>query len=136
MNGGALALLLIVATIGAAIWVSLHRNVIWPESARPTGPRARLKRKARPGRAAEIEPKRPATISVPVSGVATPNDDAEMVALRAIAKLIAANLVTETVALQTVFAVKAGSSKRYQDVKTKLKTAQAELESSAELASS
>jgi len=147
MNQGALALGLIVAAIGAVIWVSLHRHVIWPETARPAEPRARPRPAARPGRlahrvrpgrapAVETEPKRPATISEPVSGVATPDDDTEMIAVRTIAKLIAADLVTETVALQTAFGVKPGSSKRYKEVQAKLKMAQAELESPTELSSS
>jgi hypothetical protein len=68
---------------------------------------------------------------MPVSGIATPNDDPEMVAFRVLAKLIAARLVTETAALETAFDVRAGSSKAYKTVQAKLKAAQVEAESSS-----
>ena len=46
-------------------------------------------------------------------------------------KLINAGLITETAALQTVFGVKAGSSKDYKRVHEKLKIAQAEIAGSS-----
>jgi len=147
MNEGLLALILILGTIGAVIWAVMYRDLIWPTSPNsPRRPAGRVRsRVLRPGRAAPAAPrqrlalvetraKSTATVSEPVSGVATLENDAEMIALRTLAKLIAANQITETAALQTVFAVRAGSSKRYKEVQAKLKIAQAELESAAELA--
>ena len=144
MNEGWLALAVIVATISAMIWIALNRHIIYPErfGAGPSSRRARFDAR-RPGRAPTAQPRRlpalaetpaksPAMVSTGVSGVATPTNDAEMVALEAIAKLIAAELITETVALTTVFAVKAGSSKRYKEVQAKLKIAQSRLASSIE----
>lgn len=147
MNEGLLALLIIGGTIGAVIWVALHRDVIYGQPTQPA-PEGRVRsRMLRPGRAApaparqrlvlvETKAKPAATISAPISATPMQDNDAEMVALRALAKLIAADLVTETAALQTVFAVRAGSSKRYKEVQAKLKIAQAELESPVELAGS
>jgi hypothetical protein len=139
MNEGWLALLIILATIGAMIWIGLHRHIIYPErfgAGHPVGHARLVSRRPgratpaprRPLRAAETRPKSTATVSETVSGIATLENDAEMIALRTIAKLIAADLITETVALSTVFAVKAGSSRRYKEVQRKLKIAQAELE--------
>ena len=132
MNQGLLAILIVAATIGAAAWVAIHRDVIYPPTTRPaTRPRVRAGplRISGPTRRPETEQKPHTIVSSPVSGVATPNDDPEMIAVRALAKLIAAQLVTETAALETVFSVKAGSSKAYKSVQAKLKAAQAELES-------
>jgi hypothetical protein len=139
MNEGLLALLVIVATIGAGVWVALHRDIIYPERAQPAA-RSRVRtakprpmhRPAQVARPAETVAKPAASVSSPVSRIATPESDPEMIALRALAKLIAADLITETAALQTVFDVKAGSSKRYKEVQAKLKAAQAELESVGE----
>jgi len=65
-------------------------------------------------------------ISSDVSGFTMPENDAEMIALQAISKLIAAGQITETVALSTVFGVKPGKGKDYVRVHAKLKIAQAE----------
>jgi len=141
VNEGILAIIIIVATMGAAVWAVLYRDLIWPTLHNSTSrPAARVI--SRPGRApsapprrsptlAETAPKPSTTISTAVSGVATPNDETEMIAFRVLAKLIAADLVTETAALQAVFDVRAGSSKRYKEVQAKLKAAQAEVESSS-----
>ena len=76
---------------------------------------------------AERDPQPDEDISPGVSGTTTPQTDDEMIAIRALVKLVDAGLVTETAALTTVFGVKAGSSKRYKEVQAKLKVAQAEL---------
>jgi len=73
--------------------------------------------------AAETERNETETHFDAVSGVATPNNDAETVSFRVLAKLIQAKHVTETEALETVFGVKAGSSKAYQEARAKLKRA-------------
>jgi len=136
MNEGLLALIIIVATIGAAIWAAMYRDLIWPTS--PSGPSRPAGRVvSRPGRMtpaprrspalAETPAKPAAIISEPISAVTTPKNDAETIAIMTIAKLIAAGQVGETAALQTVFAVKPGSSRRYKEVQRKLKIAQEEL---------
>lgn len=140
MNPGLLALGLVAAAIGAAIWVVWHREAIYGAAARPAASGQRPARPARPARrpappahrparqlASETAQKREAMISADVSGFTMPENDAEMIALRTIAKLVKADLVKETVALSTVFAVKPGSSKRYREVQEKLKIAQAEI---------
>lgn len=140
MDEGWLGMAVILTTIGAMIWIGLHRHIIYPERFGPgrAAPAQRRPLQWRPGRAmpahrrrspapTETKPKPAATISRGISGVAMLENDAEMIALLAIAKLIAAGLVTETGALQTVFAVRAGSSRRYREVHDKLKIAQAEL---------
>lgn len=140
MGSGILAIVVVLATIGAIVFVSLHRGAIPPAAPaapasgqRPAAPAAR--RAARPApahrparrAAGETPAKSDATVSAPVSGYVMQDNDAEMVAIRALAKLIQAELITETMALSTVFNVKPGSSKRYKEVHEKLKTAQAEL---------
>lgn len=136
MNEGTLALGVIIATIAAMIYLSWNRELLFPSTDQPSRserkplqqrqPKARIVRRPAATRP-EIAPQRPAAVSAPVSSIATPNDDAEMVALRTIAKLVAADLVTETKALERVFNVKAGNGKDYQRVQAKLKEAQAEL---------
>jgi hypothetical protein len=121
------------------IYIALNRRLIWPERfvhERPpwASPQRPPRKRPRSPALAETPAKPAATVSAVVSGIRTLDNDAEMVALRTLAKLIQAELITETVGLQTVFAVKAGSSKRYKEVQAKLKAAQAELESAAELA--
>jgi hypothetical protein len=133
VNEGLLAILVVVATIGAAIWVAIHRDVIYPQSPRPAArPRVRsaMLRSSGPARRPETGPKRVATVSLPVSGIATPQVEPETIAFQVLAKLIKAGLVTETAALETAFEVKAGSSKAYKSVQAKLKAAQAEIDSS------
>jgi hypothetical protein len=58
-----------------------------------------------------------------VSVIATPEDDAETVAFRFLARLVKAGHVTETQALESACEVKAGSSKAYQEARAKLKRA-------------
>lgn len=71
-------------------------------------------------------------VSVPVSGITTPNDTTETISFRQIAHLVRNGVVTETQLLEHVFGVKAGSSKAYQEKRTKLKAALAELEGEEE----
>ncbi len=132
MNSGWLVLLIILGTIGAGITVTIYRDLIFTpggtsrpqdSSWRPRRPPARQPAPAR----GEMGSKWGESISGKVSGTALPDNDAEMVALRALVKLINAGLITETAALQTVFGVKAGSSKDYKRVQEKLKIAQAEI---------
>lgn len=143
MGTGLLAIGVVVATIAAVLYVTLNRRVIYgvPSADRPapaSGQRPAARRAARPAPAHRLK-RRPAgetpaksveAVSSTVSGFVMPDNDAEMVAIRAIAKLIQADHITETVALSTVFGVKPGSSKRYKEVQAKLKTAQAEIEES------
>lgn len=134
VNEGLLAILIVIATISAAIWVAIHRDVIYPPTPRPaTRPRVRVARmRGPPARRPETVPEKPATVSTQVSGVAMQNGDPEMIAFHVLAKLIAARLVTETAALETAFDVRAGSSKAYRAVQAKLKAAQVELESTVQ----
>lgn len=134
MNEGVVLLLTIIATAGSGLTVLWYRDLIWPERFPPAEPQRRpgprrppAARQRRPP-AGETKPKPAATVSPAVSGVATPDNDAEMVALRAVAMLIQAGMITETAALETVFAVRAGSSKAYKNVQAKLKQAQSELD--------
>lgn len=71
----------------------------------------------------EIIAEKAEIVSEAVSGIATPEIDYEMIAIEAIAKLIAADLIKETAALTTVFSVKPGSSKDYKRVQSKLREA-------------
>lgn len=130
MNEGLLAILIVLATIGAAIWVAIHRDVIYPTPRPANRPRVRVAalRSSGPARP-ETRTEKAATVSAPVSSAATPESDPEMIAVRVLAKLVAVKLVTETEALENAFDVKAGSSKRYKEVQAKLKVAQAEAES-------
>lgn len=134
MNPGTLAILTLLGTIGVGVTVVWYRDLIWPEhfpQAKPqrrTGPRRPPAGRARQVKPAETAPKPAETVSPAVSGIATPDNDAEMVALRAVAVLIKANMITETAALETLFCVKPGSSKRYKAIHAKLKQAQSELD--------
>jgi hypothetical protein len=134
MNEGIVLLLTVLGTAGAGLTVLWYRDLIWPEHFPPAkqqrrpGPRRPPAARARQVTPAETEPKPAATVSPAVSGIATPDNDAEMVALRAVAVLIQANMITETAALETLFCVKPGSSKRYKAIHAKLKQAQSELD--------
>lgn len=137
MNQGTLAILVILATIGVAIFAATHRDLLFPASnqrSRVPGkhlhsrqPALRVVRGSSSARP-ETTPKQHETVSTGVSGVATSQEDPETIALRTIAKLVAEDLLTETKALETVFNVKAGSSKEYKRVHAKLKSIQAQLE--------
>lgn len=137
MNEGTLAILVILATIGVAIFAATHRDLLFPSSdqhpgvvGKPLQSRRPALRVVRGGTSArrETTPKRAEAVSTAVSGIATPQSDPEMVALRVIAKLVADDLVTETKALESAFGVRAGSSKEYKRVQAKFKIAQAELD--------
>lgn len=133
MNEGWLLLLTVIACAGTAITVVWYRDLIWPErfprveEPRPR-PRPRLASSAPRRPSGEMTRKRAEVVSIDVSGVATPQTDAETVSFRTLAKLVSAGVVTETVALETTCNVKAGSSKAYQAAREKLKTALAELD--------
>lgn len=132
MNAGILAMLTLLGTVGAGIALVWYRDLIFGAEPPPRRPGPRRPPPSRPRRLTtahkpETVAKRAATVSAPVSGVAIANNDAEMIALRALAKLIRAEMITETAALETVFAVRAGSSKAYKNVQAKLKQAQSEL---------
>lgn len=72
---------------------------------------------------AETEPKIDETISDSVSSIETPENDAEMVSILTILKLVEADLVTETAAITTVFGVKAGGGKEYKRIAARVKAA-------------
>lgn len=136
MNEGTLAILIIVATIGAGIAVVAYRDLIFSTGAPPPRRRrpAQLRRPpvARPRVSpaparSETAPKPAAIVSVPVSPTAMPDSDPETIAFQVLAKLIRAGVVNETVALEHAFGVRAGSSKAYTTVRAKLKMALAEL---------
>jgi len=144
MNEGWLALAVIVATISAMIWIALNRHIIYPErySAGPSSRRAKFGAR-RPGRVppaqprrspalAETEPKQRAMVSAGVSGVATPNDDAEIIAMRAVLKLARQYQINETDMLFYSFGVKPGSGKDYKNMRAVLKRVQAEQADSTE----
>jgi len=63
-----------------------------------------------------------------ISSIAIPKDDAETVAFRFLARLVKAGHVTETQALESACGLKAGSSKAYQEARTKLKKALEDIE--------
>lgn len=137
MNEGTLALGVVIATIAASVYLTWNRELLFPSANTPRRPERKPLQPRRPkvrvvhrptATRPEIPPQRLEAVSAPISSIAVPNGDPEMIALRTIAKLTAANLVTETRALETVFDVKAGNGKRYKDVQAKLKIAQAELE--------
>lgn len=138
MNEGTLAILVIIATIGAGVVVVMYRDLIFSTPAPPPRQRrpAQLRRPpaARPSTpalapATEIVAKPAAIVSSGVSGIATPESDPEMISARTLAKLIRAGAVNETVAIETAFDVRAGSSKAYKAAQAKLKIALAELDS-------
>ena len=128
MNEGTLAILVIIATIGAGVVVVAYRDLIFSTGAPPPRERrpAQLRRPPA-GRPSETPAKPAEAISVPISPIATPESDPEMIAFQALAKLVRAGVVTETIALEHAFGVRAGSSKAYTTVRAKLKVALAEL---------
>jgi hypothetical protein len=63
-----------------------------------------------------------------VSGIAEPKDDTEIIAFHFLARLVKSGHVTETQALESACGVKAGSSKAYQEARSKLKKALEEAE--------
>lgn len=133
-NPATLAIATILATGGAAVWVAMYRDVIWAASVPPTrqGPRRAPGRSrqvaAAPPKQAETPPKQAATVSLPVSPIATPDSDPEMIAIRVLAKLVKAGCIGQTVALENAFDVKSGNSKAYTRVQEKFKTAKIELD--------
>ncbi len=134
MNEGWLAIGVILATIGSGVALVVYRDLIFTTgAAAPRRPRRSTLRRpqrstARP-HAAETPVKQVAMVSPPVSPIATPDSDVEMIAFRAIAKLVRAGLITETLAIEHTFDVKAGSSKAYKTCHANLKRALAELDS-------
>jgi len=114
---------LAVVTIGSLIFY-LGGDLLRPIAARVGQLRAAMPRAATPR--TEIAAKEDESVSEDVSGIETPESDPEMIAIRAIAKLIAADLVKETPALEQAFGVKAGSGKDYKRVQKKLKEAMQE----------
>jgi hypothetical protein len=127
MNQGFILLATIVGTVGVAIVAVVYRDLIFPSAAPAGRPRPRPRPKPRPAARpapAETKPKQVESVSAPVSPIAITDNDAEMVAYIAIATLIEAQLITETAALTTVFNVRPGSSKAYQESRAKLKHAQ------------
>lgn len=137
MNEGWLAIGVILATIGSGVVLVWYRDLIFsPGAAAPRRSRRQVKR--RPGRAAARSsttetPAKPAeTASEAVSVVAIENDSMEMIAFLVLAKLIRARDITETVALEHAFDVKAGSSKAYKAAQAKLKRALEDLDPKVE----
>jgi len=130
MNEGWLAIGVILATIGSGVALVWYRDLIFTTgSAAPRQPRRSTPR--RPGRVQRSETvAKPAKIvSSAISVIAAPENDIEMIAFRALAKLIRAGAVNETVAIETAFDVHAGSSKAYKAAQAKMKRALAELDS-------
>jgi len=135
MNEGWLAIGVILATIGSAVALVWYRDLIFTTgAAAPRRPRRSTPRRpaaARPRAPRQVEtPAKPAeVVSNAISVIAAPENDIEMIAFRALAKLVRAGDVTETTALEHAFDVSAGSSKAYKAVQAKLKIALAELDS-------
>lgn len=134
MNEGWLAIGVILATIGSAVALVWYRDLIFTTgAAAPRRPRRSTPRRpARPPtRPRQVEtPAKPAeVVSNAISVIAAPENDIEMIAFRALAKLIRAGAVNETVAIETVFDVKAGSSKAYKAAQSNLKKALNDLDS-------
>lgn len=134
MNEGWLAIGVILATIGSGIALVWYRDLIFTTGAAAP----RRPRRSTPRRPAAARPRAPASetvakpaevVSNAVSVIAAPENDIEMIAFRALAKLVRAGAVNETVAIETAFDVKAGSSKAYKAAQTKLKIALFELDS-------
>jgi len=134
MNEGWLAIGVILATIGSGIALVWYRDLIFttgaaaPRRPRRSTPRRPGRSTARP-RQVETPVKQAEVVSNAVSVIAAPENDIEMIAFRALAKLVRAGMVNETVAIETVFDVKAGSSKAYKAAQSKLKQALVELDS-------
>jgi len=133
MNEGWLAIGVILATIGAGIVLVMYRDLIFTTDT-PTPRKQRRPIKRRPGRSAarssnaETPAKQAEVVSNVVSVIAARENDTEMIAFRALAKLVRAGDVTETTALEHAFDVKAGSSRAYKAVQSKLKIALVELD--------
>ena len=133
MNEGWLAIGVILATIGSGIALVWYRDLIFttgaaaPRRPRRSTPRRPARPAARP-RQIETPVKQAEVVSNVVSMIAAPENDIEMIAFRALAKLVRAGDVTETIALEHAFDVKAGSSKAYKAVQAKLKIALVELD--------
>jgi hypothetical protein len=135
MNEGWLAICVILATIGSGIALVWYRDLIFttgaaaPRRPRRSTPRRPARPPARPAPRVETPAKQAEAVSYAVSSIAAPENDIEMIAFRALAKLVRAGMVNETVAIETVFDVKAGSSKAYKAAQSKLKQALVELDS-------
>lgn len=134
MNEGWLAVGVILATIGSGVALVWYRDLIFTTgAAAPRRPRQVAPRRP-PGRrrsapARETPAKSAAIVSQAVSVIAAPENDVEMIAFRALAKLIRAGVVGETVAIETAFDVKAGNGKAYKAAQSKLKQALVDLDS-------
>jgi hypothetical protein len=134
MNEGWLAIGVILATIGSGVALVWYRDLIFttgaaaPRRPRQVAPRRRARPATRP-RQVETPAKRVAMVSPPVSPIATLDSDTEMIVFRAIAKLVRAGVITETLAIEHAFDVKAGSSKAYKACHANLKRALFELDS-------
>lgn len=135
MNEGWLAIGVILATIGSAVALVWYRDLIFTTgAAAPRRPRRSTTRRpaaARPRapRQAETPAKPVEVVSNAISVIAAPENDIEMIAFRALAKLVRAGVVGETVAIETAFDVKAGNGKNYKAAQLNLKRALAELDS-------
>lgn len=131
MNEGWLAIGVILATIGSGVALVWYRDLIFTTgAAAPRRPRRSTPRRPAATRPrTEIEAKPSEVVSNAISVIAAPENDIEMIAFRALAKLIRAGAVNETVAIETVFDVRAGSSKAYRAAQAKLKIALFELDS-------
>jgi hypothetical protein len=135
MNEGWLAIGVILATIGSAVALVWYRDLIFttgaaaPRRPRRSTPRRPAAARPRAPRQAETPAKPAEVVSTAISVIAAPENDIEMIAFRALAKLIRAGAVNETVAIETVFDVKAGSSKAYKTAQSNLKKALNDLDS-------
>lgn len=134
MNEGWLAIGVILATIGSGITLVVYRDLIFTTGAPPPRQGRRTMRRpaySRPSAPRQVEtPAKPAeAVSCAVSVIAAPENDIEMIAFRALAKLVRAGVVTETLAIEHAFDVKAGSSKAYKAAQVSLKKALSDLDS-------
>lgn len=134
MNEGWLAIGVILATIGSGVALVVYRDLIFTTgAAAPRRPRRPTPRRPAATRArapqSETVAKPSEVVSKAISVIAAPENDIEMIAFRALAKLVRAKVCTETEALEHAFDVSAGSSKAYKAVQAKLKTALADLDS-------
>lgn len=134
MNEGWLAIGVILATIGSGVALVWYRDLIFTTgAAAPRRPRQvagrRPNRPAVRRRPIETPAKPAAVVSPAISVITAPENDPEMIAFRALAKLVRAGAVNETIAIETVFDVKAGSSKAYKAAQSKLKKALVDLDS-------
>lgn len=135
MNEGWLAIGVILATIGSGVALVWYRDLIFTTGAaaprRPRRSTARRPAAARPKAPRQAEtPAKPAeVVSSAISVIAAPENDIEMIAFRALAKLVRAGAVNETIAIETVFDVHAGSSKAYKAAQANLKKALNDLDS-------